>query len=482
MPSCMQHVMVRSNETITKKRHMNFHAYYRDVKPVTACLIGTGDFGNSFIAQTERMERVTTRVAVDLDAARAARAFAASGVDPARIAVCATAAEARTAWEAGKAIATSEPALAADLPVDIIVEATGDPEGGARHARLAIEADKHLVMVSKEADSLIGPGIAVMAADRGRIVTPVDGDQPSLLIGLVTWAETLGFEILAAGKSSEYDFVFDAASETIDSNGRVINVAGFAALDRLGTRDVADAVAERSRLAAALPQKLVPDLCEMTLVSNHTGLMADRPDLHVPIARIEELPTLFALAADGGLLSAGRRIDVFQCLRAPHELSFAGGVFVVVRCTHEATWKLLAHKGHVLSRDGSTALLWLPRHLLGLEAATSVLDAAGLGVSSGAVTPAPHTDLVMHADRDFAAGEVLTMGGHHHEVADASARMIPAAPLSAEAPAPFYLVSNRTLVRPVAKGDLFRLADVEIDPASELLALRQKQDARFFPG
>ena len=71
---------------------------------------------------------------------------------------------------------------------------------------------------------------------------------------------------------------------------------------------------------------------------------------------------------------------------------------------------------------------------------------------------------------------------HHHEVADASARMIPAAPMSAEAPAPFYLVSNRTLVRPVAKGDLFRLADVEIDPASELLALRQKQDARFFPG
>ena len=456
---------------------MNFHAYYRDVKPITACLVGTGDFGNSFITQTQRMPLVTTRVAVDLDADRAGRAFRAAGVASADIAICGTAGEARTAWERGKAIATSEAAVAMELPVDIVVEATGDPEGGARHARMTIEADKHLVMVSKEADSVVGPGIAAMANARGRIVTPVDGDQPSLLIGLVTWAETLGFEILAAGKSSEYDFVYDAASDTIDSNGRVIEVPGFAALDRLGDRDCGSVVADRARLAAKLPQKLVPDLCEMTLVSNHTGLKADRADLHVPIARIDELPTLFRLEAEGGLLSEGRRIDVFQCLRAPHELSFAGGVFVVVRCTDAATWRLLAHKGHVLGRDESTALLWLPRHLLGLEAATSVLDAAGHGVSSGATTLTPHTDLVMVADRDFAAGEVLHMGGHHHEVADASARMIDAAPLADEAPAPFYLVSNRRLVRPVARGETFRLADVEIDPASELLALRTWQDA-----
>jgi predicted homoserine dehydrogenase-like protein len=87
----------------------------------------------------------------------------------------------------------------------------------------------------------------------------------------------------------------------------------------------------------------------------------------------------------------------------------------------------------------------------------------------------------MMADRDFAAGEVLTMGGHHHEVADASARMIPGAALSPEAPAPFYLVSNRRLVRQVAKGQMVRLADVEIDSESELLALRRQQDAQFFP-
>jgi len=460
---------------------MNFHAYYRNARSVATCLVGAGDFGNSFIAQNTLSPLVDTRVAVDLDASRAAKAFAAAGVDPARIAICQTASDARAAWDAGKFIATDDLALALDLPLDIVIEGTGDPEAGARHARMSIEADKHLVMVTKEADSVVGPGLAAMAAARGRIVTPVDGDQPSLLIGLVTWAETLGFEIIAAGKSSEYDFVFDAAAEKIDSNGRVIDVPGFGKLDRLGDNDCAEFTAARASLAAALPQKLVPDLCEMTLVSNATGLTPDVADFHVPIARIEELPTLFSLKADGGLLSAGRRIDVFQCLRAPHELSFAGGVFVVVRCKHPATWELLRHKGHVLSRTDETALLWLPRHLLGLEAATSVLDAVIHGVSSGAVEPQHVSDLVAAADRDFAAGEVLTMGGHHHEIDGASARMLPAAPLSPEAPAPYYLVSNRRLVRPVAKGELVRLADVEIAADSELLSLRRKQDAHFFP-
>ena len=52
-------------------------------------------------------------------------------------------------------------------------------------------------------------------APHGVICTPVDGDQPSLLIDLVTWAEVLGMDIIAAGKSSEYDFVFDPASGNV---------------------------------------------------------------------------------------------------------------------------------------------------------------------------------------------------------------------------------------------------------------------------
>ncbi|MCF3933595.1 flagellar biosynthesis protein FlgA [Acuticoccus sp. M5D2P5] len=459
---------------------MNYHAFYANADPVTTLIIGAGDFGRSFLAQSERMALLDTRVAVDLDAETAAAAFTAIGVDRARVRICTTAAEARAAWDAGHYIAASDLAVTLELPIDAVVEATGHPEAGARHARLAIEAGCHVAMVSKEVDSVVGPGLALMAKRNGVVSTPVDGDQPSLAIGLITWAETLGFEILAAGKSSEYDFVFDAARETITSNGREIAVAGFGAVERLGDRDVREIVATRSAIAAALPQRLVPDLCEMSIVANATGFLPDNPAFHAPIGRIDELPSLFALAGDGGLLSGPRSLDVFHCLRAPTEVSFAGGVFVVVRCDDAATWKLLRDKGHVVSRDGSTAALYLPRHLLGLEAATSILDAKIHGMSGGAEDPQHTVDLVMVAETDLAAGTTLHMGGHHHLVDGTSAHMVPAAPLAAENPVPFYLASNRRLIRSVAKGEPVRFGDIEIDPASELLALRKLQDRHFF--
>jgi predicted homoserine dehydrogenase-like protein len=103
--------------------------------------------------------------------------------------------------------------LLAELPLDVVVEATGDPEVGAANAVAAIDAGKHLVMVTKEADSVIGPLLARRAAAAGRIVTPVDGDQPSLTIGLKSWAELLGLKVVAAGKASEYDFVWDPRAQ-----------------------------------------------------------------------------------------------------------------------------------------------------------------------------------------------------------------------------------------------------------------------------
>lgn len=76
----------------------------------------------------------------------------------------------------------------------------------------------------------------------------------------------------------------------------------------------------------------------------------------------------------------------------------------------------LAAKGHVVSRDGQRAMAYLPRHLLGLEAATSVLEAAIHGRSSGTQSPFPRLDLVARATRNLSAGSVLAMGGHHHTI------------------------------------------------------------------
>ena len=462
---------------------MNYHAYFRrGGRTVEACLIGTGGFGRSLLAQGRAIPGLAVRVAVDVRAETVIEAMRSVDIPDAEIRICTTAEEAAAAFQAGAYIAADRFETVCGLPVDVVVEATGHPEAGARHARLAVEAGRHLALVSKEVDSVIGPGLATMARRHGRVVTPVDGDQPSLLIGLITWAETLGLDIVAAGKSSEYDFVYDPDHETMLCNGVTVPMPGFRDIARLGDADVASVVAARSRAAASLPQRAVPDLCEMTVVGNACAMLPDRPDLHCPVARIDEVPTILCEATDGGLLSSPGKIDVFHCLRERGEISFAGGVFVIVRCTHAETWEMLRLKGHIVSRSGRTAMLFLPRHLLGIEAATSLFEAALNNVSSGAEVPAHHADLIAVADRDFVAGERLAMGGHQHSIEGVSSRIVPASPLGPDSPAPFYLASNRTLRRAVAAGSPFRMGDVDIPAESELLRLRTEQDSHFFDG
>ncbi|MFJ5367691.1 NAD(P)H-dependent oxidoreductase [Bosea sp. CER48] len=460
---------------------MNFHAHYAGITtPVETCLVGSGSFGRSYLAQSRRTPLVNARIAVDMTAEAAGRAFAAAGFAPTEIALCETAAEARSAWDDGQCVAATNLDIVLDLPFQLLVEATGSPEGATQYSLAAIEAGRHVALVSKEADSVVGPGLARLAREKGVVVTPVDGDQPSLLIALASWAEVLGLEIIAAGKSSEYDFVLDAATGSVTCNGVTRSLPALREHWLPGSRSIVATAAERARiLGAAFPLRAVPDLCEMTLVANALGFSADAAAFHAPPARVPEIADLFAERSEGGLMSGTRRIDVFHHLRLAEEASFAGGVFIVVRCDNAETWEMLAGKGHVVSRSGNTAALYLPRHLLGVEVATSILDAAGLGRSGYGEDYRPRQDLVAVAQRDLAAGTVLTMGGHHHSIDGVGAEVRPAASLAADRPAPFYLVANRPLIQAVAAGEAIRLSDVEIDSNSALLAMRRRQDALF---
>jgi len=461
---------------------MNWHTYFSSVSgPVQACVAGSGGFGRTFLAQCRHTPLLQCRAAVDIHSDRAVAALLSSGVAQSQIRVCTDPAMARQAWDEGAYIASDCLDVLRDVPLHILVEATGSPQAGARHAEWAIKAGWHVALVSKEVDSVIGPGLAHRARQAGLVVTPVDGDQPSLLIGLITWAQVLGLDIVAAGKASEYDFIYDAAGQAILSNGVPHPVPGFESLWQLDPARPVQGAQARAQACIALPQRAVPDFCEMQVVANATGFKPDIPEFHAPILRIHEVPQLLRPQVDGGLLTRHGVLELFHCLRKPDELSFAGGVFVVVRCHDRDAWSLLAGKGHVLAPDQKTALLYLPRHLLGLEAATSVIGAAGLGVSSGACAPRPVLDLVGKATTDIPAGTRLRMGGHHHSIGQVAPVLLDARVLADDAPMPFYLMADLTLRRTVPAGALIRQADLLIDDASPLLRLRRDQDAVFHP-
>jgi predicted homoserine dehydrogenase-like protein len=461
---------------------MNYQALFAAAggRRARAGLVGVGQFGVSLVSQSRAVHQLEVVALCDREVSRAVEACRRAGFDPSQYALCEGEAQAARALERGLVAIVDDAQVLVRLDLDVVVEATGSPEWGARTAAAALERGRHVAMASKEADSVVGALLAARAADAGLVYTPVDGDQPGLLMGLVSWARTLGLDIVCAGKSSEYDFVYDPLRAEIRWTDRVERAPELGALWALPEHGVADAVAARARVLGALPQRTVPDLCEMGMVINATGLVPDTPMFHVPVARAVEVPEVLRPRADGGVLGRTGVVDVFNCLRRPDEASFAGGVFVVVACHDRETWSVLRDKGHVVSRDGRHAMLYNPQHLLGLEAPISILAAALLGLSSAGARGAPQVDLVARAGRDLRAGEVLAItDAHHHEVDGLEPMLLEAAPATPGNAVPYYLATNRPLTRDVAAGTVLTCEMVDVDTGSALWTMRAEQDARF---
>ena len=110
----------------------------------------------------------------------------------------------------------------------------------------------------------------------------------------------------------------------------------------------------------------------------------------------------------------------------------------------------LREKGHVVGRSGRYACIYQPFHLMGLESLTSVYSAVLHGRSSGSASQRPHALMVARATRDLRAGEILTMGGHMHEMRGVTARLVPAR--QAPGAAPYYLAADKRLLHDVACG------------------------------
>ncbi len=445
-------------------------------KIVRAGLIGVGQFGASLIAQANAIPMLSIPAICDRDVKQALAACSAAGLD--NVQVCESDANAKRALETGSLVIVPDAALLMDLPLDVIVEATGNPEAAAASGKAAIESGKHLVMASKEADSVIGPYLSKCARDAGLVATLVEGDQPSLLVGLYSWAKLLGLDVVCAGKSSEYDFVFDRSAETLTWQTQRTAAKGLNKHWSLPDGPLDETLAKRAEILAAVPQRTVPDLCEMGVVANSTGLKPDTPALHVPIARAVEVPEVFRPRAEGGVLTGTGVIDVFNCLHRPDEQSFAGGVFIVVRCENAETWDVLRGKGIPVSRSGSHAMLYNPSHLLGVEAPISILSAALLGHPTGGYAPTQVVDLVAKTNRDWRAGETLNITNHHHhEVAGLAPLLIDSAPASAGNPVPYYMAAGRSLKTDVPAGALVTVDMIDRPAGAALWHLRAEQDA-----
>ena len=459
---------------------MNYQCLFQADHPVLVGLIGAGDFGRSFLFQANRLDSMTIVAICDQDTEMARRAALHSGLTPHEIVVCSKPSEAVNLIDLGKVPILADGAALADLPLDVVVEATGSPEAGATNALAAIQAGKHVVMVSKEAASVIGPILAQKAYEAGVVYTTGDGDQPSLCIGLITWAESIGLEVVCAGKAAESDLVYHADDGTVTNGRQSVSVAssGEWRLWQTPEDHVNDLIAQRGQALSMLPQTSVADYAEMAIVMNNVGYGHDRDELHAPVARLGEIPDLLRHRDDGGILAVTPVIETVNCLRRAGDTGFSGGVFVVVKCTNLEAWELLRAKGHLLSRDGTHAMIYLPYHLLGIETATSVLCAALLGLPTGGTKIRPIAYVVMRATRPMKAGQQLLMN-HDHAIDGIHPEYSGPHPVSPKRAIPYYLAAQNALREDVEAGTLITYDMIAEPKDSTIWALKREQDRVF---
>src|SRR5438309_2185301 len=146
--------------------------------PVRVGLIGAGKFGSMFLAQVPRTPGIHVLGVADLSAARGHRSLERVGWNPERH----SAASFPEAIKKGTTFVQDDAeALISQQELDVVIDATGIPAAGIRHALLACKHRKHIVMANVEADVLAGPLLARRAAEAGIVYSMAYGDQPALI-------------------------------------------------------------------------------------------------------------------------------------------------------------------------------------------------------------------------------------------------------------------------------------------------------------
>lgn len=418
---------------------MNLHAMARaraeEGRPVRAALIGAGKFGTMFLAQAPHVPGLMVTDIADLDPDRGRAACRTAGWSSERIA-------------ATRFLDDGEAAARAD--VDVVIEATGAPEPGLRHAIAAIEAGRHIVMVNVEADVLAGAALAEQARAAGVVYSMAYGDQPALVSEMVDWARAAGFEVAAAGKGTKYlpEYHHVTPDEVWAHYGLSPERAAAAGMNPRMFNSFLDGT--KSAIEAAA-------------MANACGLDVPASGLAFPPCGVDDLAHVLRPRAVGGRLDGDGMVEVVSSLERDGRPVFRDlrwGVYVVLRAPTDYAAACFGQYGLPADATGRYAAMYKPFHLIGMELSISVLSAALRSEPTG-TTRAWRADAVAVAKRDLAAGETLDGEGGY----TVYGRAMPAGASRAAGALPVGLAHGVALQRAVVRGDTLRVSDVTLDPA-----------------
>ncbi len=408
-------------------------------RDVRVALVGAGQMGRGFGYQIYRMPGLSLALVVDIDPDRILSLFNDIGIKD--VVISTDPKVLSDAILSGKPAGTTTTEFIAELPYDIVVEATGIPDTGAHVAYSCLQAKKDVAVLNVEMDVTIGPLLHNIAVSGDAVYTVCHGDEPIEAKALVDFARDLQFEVVAAGKGKNNPFEPLSTPDTV--------------------RDIAVAKRMNPKMLCSFTDGS-KTMTEMVALANATGLELSKRGMYGPHATVKTLTNVFALQEDGGVLDRPGVVDYCMGDVAP-------GVFVIVRSdapyiNHEMSYLAMG--------PGPYFALYRPFHLASIEAPLSVARAV-LDRDASLFAPSLMAEVCTMAKKDLNPGDKIDgIGGYavrgYADIAKDARR---------DNLVPIGLIEGALVQKPIKVGDLISYDQVELNESSLIVQLRRKQDS-----
>ena len=344
-------------------------------RPVRVGLAGAGQMGSGLAAQIGKIPGMELVACADIDLARAENALKLAGIDK-----IGHNSDASASIENGQGGVVDNAKALAELPIDIVYEATGVPWVGAEVADACIDASKHILMLNVETDVTIGQYLANKANKNGVIYSVANGDEPVACKELYDFSVDLGFEIVCVGKGKNNP------------------------LDQTANPDTCLEKATKKKMNPKMLASFEDGsktMIEMAALANAIGLPPDRVGMNGPVSEVKDLNKTLIPSEDGGVLSGLGRVD--------YAFGPAPGVFSIVKSDNQT---VIDEMEYLSMGAGPYYTFYRPYHLASIEAPRSV----GMAIINKEPGLQPTTwiaEVIGHAKKDLAKGDKIDgIGGY----------------------------------------------------------------------
>ena len=419
-------------------------------KTVNVTIIGAGKFGSMFLSQAPYTKGLNVFTICDLNIDKAKKACREVGWGEDQI---------------NNVIFTEDFEKAInDDEVDVVVEATGHPSSGIKHARTCFKYGKHVIMVNVEADVLAGPSLSAEANSADVVFSMAYGDQPSLTLEIIEWARASGFKVTAAGKGTKYmpEYHYSTPKTVWDHYGL--------------TSDEAEKAGMNSKMFNSFLDGTKSSL-EMSAIANASGLNVPNNGLLFPPCGMDDLASLLKEKNKGGILEKNEQVEVVSSIERDGRPVFKDlrwGVYAVLQAPNEYAASCFKQYGMNTDQSGEFSAMYKPFHLIGMELNTSIFSAALLKLPTGQ-TKYFKGDVVSVSKKNLKKGEKLDGEGGF----TVWGKLIPASTSLNLKALPIGLANDMFLKNDIDKDKIITWNDVEFDSNDEIISYRHQMENKF---